>query len=50
MALGCIKSDSVAPLTNFKAIRAQMDELGFGSGCRIRTRAEIPALVAAHES
>jgi 2-haloacid dehalogenase len=39
------------PLTMFKAIRTRMDELGLGSDCRIiRTRAEIPGLVAAHES
>ena len=28
MALACVKSDVVAPLTMFKAIRTQMDELG----------------------
>ena len=28
MALACVKSDLVAPLTMFKAIRTQMDELG----------------------
>ena len=28
MALACVKSDLVAPLTMFKAIRMQMDELG----------------------
>ena len=50
MALACIKSDSVAPLTMFKAIRTQMDELGFEPDYRIHTLAELPALVAAHES
>jgi 2-haloacid dehalogenase len=50
MALACIKSDSVAPLTMFKAIRTQMDELGFEPDYRIHTLAEIPGLVAAHES
>jgi 2-haloacid dehalogenase len=50
MALTCIKSDFVAPLTMFKAIRTQMDELGFEPDYRIHTLAEIPALVAAHES
>ena len=29
MALACVKSDVVTPLTLFKAIRTQMDELGF---------------------
>ncbi len=28
MALACVESDLVAPLTMFKAIRTQMDELG----------------------
>ena len=28
MALACVKSDFVPPLTMFKAIRTQMDELG----------------------
>jgi 2-haloacid dehalogenase len=50
MALACIKSDSVAPFTMFKAIRTQMDELGFEPDYRIQTLAELPALVTAHES
>jgi 2-haloacid dehalogenase len=50
MALACVKNDSVAPLTMFWAIRTQMDELGFEPDYRIRTLAELPALVAAHES
>jgi 2-haloacid dehalogenase len=50
MAQACIKSDSVAPLTMFKAIRTQMDELGFEPDYRIHTLAELPALAAAHES
>ncbi|GAC1505779.1 MAG: haloacid dehalogenase type II [Bradyrhizobium sp.] len=49
MARACIKSDSVAPLTMFKAIRTQMDELGFDPDYRIHTLSEIPGLVAAHE-
>ena len=50
MALACVKSDSVAPLTMFKAIRTQMDELGLEPDYRIRGLSELPGLVAAHES
>jgi 2-haloacid dehalogenase len=50
MALACVKSDFVAPLTMFKAIRTQMDELGLEPDYRIHTLAELPGLVAAHES
>jgi 2-haloacid dehalogenase len=49
MALACVKSDSVAPLTMFKAIRTQMDELGLEPDYRIRALSELPDLVAAHE-
>jgi 2-haloacid dehalogenase len=50
MALACVKSDVVAPLTMFKAIRMQMDELGLEPDYRIRALAELPKVVAAHES
>jgi 2-haloacid dehalogenase len=50
MALACVNSDLVAPLTMFKAIRMQMDELGLEPDYRIRALAELPALVAAHSS
>jgi 2-haloacid dehalogenase len=50
MALLCVKNDVVAPLTMFKAIRTQMDELGLAPDHRIRALSELPALVAAHES
>jgi 2-haloacid dehalogenase len=50
MALACVKNDSVAPLTMFKAIRTQMDELGLEPDYRIHALAELPALVGAHES
>jgi 2-haloacid dehalogenase len=50
MALACVESDLVTPLTMFKAIRTQMDELGLEPDYRIRTLAELPGLVAAHES
>ena len=49
IALACIKSDLVAPLTLFKAIRTQMDELGLEPDYRIHALAELPGLVAAHE-
>ena len=47
MALACGKSDLVSPLTMFKAIRTQMDELGLAPDYRIHALAELPALVAA---
>jgi len=50
MALACVKSDSVAPLTLFKALRMQMDELGLEPDYRIRGLAELPGLVTSHES
>ena len=46
MAQACEKTDSVAPLTMFKAIRTQMDELGLKPDYRIRALAELPDLVA----
>jgi 2-haloacid dehalogenase len=49
MALARVKSDLVAPLTMFKAIRTQMDQLGLEPDYRIRTLAELPGLVAAQE-
>jgi 2-haloacid dehalogenase len=50
MALACVRSDLIAPLTLFKAIRTQMDELGIAPDYRIRTLSELPGLVAAHDS
>jgi 2-haloacid dehalogenase len=50
MALACVKTDLVAPLTMFKAIRTQMDELGLAPDYRIHTLSELPDLVAAHSS
>jgi 2-haloacid dehalogenase len=50
MALACVESDMVAPLTMFKAIRMQMDELGLEPDYRIRALSELPGVVAAHES
>jgi 2-haloacid dehalogenase len=50
MAHLCVKSDVVPPLTMFKAIRTQMDELGLEPDYRVHALAELPGLVAAHES
>jgi 2-haloacid dehalogenase len=49
MALACVKSDLVTPLTMFKAIRTQMDELGLEPDYRIHALSELPDLVASHE-
>ena len=46
MALACVKSDVVPPLTMFKAIRTQMDELGLEPDYRIHALSELPELVA----
>jgi len=45
MALACVRNDLVPPLTMFKAIRMQMDELGLEPDHRIRALAELPGLV-----
>lgn len=45
MALACVESDVLPPLTMFKVIRTQMDELGFAPDHRIRALAELPALI-----
>jgi 2-haloacid dehalogenase len=50
MRLACVKSDVVPPLTMFKALRTQMDELGIAPDHRIHTLSELPALVAAEKS
>ena len=47
MAEACRKSDLVPPLTLFKALRTQMDELGFAPDHRIAALSELPKLVAA---
>ena len=46
MALACQKSDVIAPLTMFKAIRMQMDELGLDPDWRIKTLADLPSVLA----
>ncbi len=50
MALACVESDLLAPITMFKAIRTQMDELGYAPDHRIRSLSELPSIVASHES
>jgi 2-haloacid dehalogenase len=45
MALACVKNDLVPPLTMFKAIRTQMDELGLEPDFRIKALAELPGLL-----
>ena len=44
MALACVENELVAPLTMFKAIRTQMDELGFAPDHRVRSLSELPMI------
>ena len=46
IAEACATSDLVPPLTMFKALRTQMDELGFAPDHRIAALSELPELVA----
>lgn len=46
MALACVENEVVAPLTMFKAIRTQMDELGLAPDHRVRSLSELPGIVA----
>src|SRR6187402_2780644 len=46
MALACLESETLPPLTMFWALRTQMDELGFQPDYRIQALAELPALVS----
>ena len=50
MALSCVKSDLLSPLTLFKALRTQMDALGVEIDHRVRSLKELPRVVALHES
>jgi 2-haloacid dehalogenase len=50
MALACVESETLTPLTMFKALRTQMDALGVEADHRIRSLSELPKVVAAHES
>ena len=47
MALACKTTDLLPPLTMFKAIRMQMDELGLEPDFRIKALSELPKLIAA---
>jgi 2-haloacid dehalogenase len=44
-ALACTATALLPPLTMFKAIRMQMDELGLQPDYRIKTLADLPKLV-----
>ncbi len=46
MALACVENDVVPPLTMFKTIRTQMDELGLEPDYRIHALSELQDLVA----
>lgn len=46
MAEASAKAELVSPLTMFKAIRTQMDELGFAPDYRIASLSELPEIVA----
>jgi 2-haloacid dehalogenase len=50
MAQACVASNLVPPLTMFKAIRTQMDELGLEPDYRIHALAELPDLVSLRKS
>jgi 2-haloacid dehalogenase len=45
MAQACAKNDVVAPLTMFKALRTQMDELGLTPDYRIHALSALPDIV-----
>ncbi|MDB5830114.1 MAG: 2-haloacid dehalogenase [Variovorax sp.] len=45
MASACAKSDLVPPLTMFKAVRMQMDELGLEPDYRIHSLTALPSLL-----
>jgi len=50
MALAFVESELVSPLTMFKAIRTQMDELGVAPDHRIRALSDLPKVVASYGS
>lgn len=50
MALACVESETLPPLTLFKALRTQMDALGVEVDHRIRSLSELPKVIAFHES
>lgn len=50
MAQACATTGLLAPLTMFKALRTQMEELGFAPDHLIRSLSELPALVTSRRS
>ncbi len=44
MALACVETELVAPLTMFRAIRTQMDEFGFAPDYCVRALSELPGI------
>jgi 2-haloacid dehalogenase len=50
LARACVDNAAIAPLTMFRAIRTQMDELGSPPDHRIHSLSELPRVVAFHES
>ncbi len=46
MAATCIDNNTVAPLTMFKALRTQMDELGLQPDVQISSLSDIPRVLA----
>jgi 2-haloacid dehalogenase len=50
MALACATSDLVTPLTMFKALRTQMDELDLKPDYRIHSLSELPPLLTSRRS
>jgi 2-haloacid dehalogenase len=50
MALSCVECETVAPLTMFKALHTQMDELGAAPDHRVHSLSELPRVVASYES
>ncbi|MCA6111024.1 haloacid dehalogenase type II [Bradyrhizobium cenepequi] len=50
MALACVENETLPPLTMFKALRTQMDELGVAPDHRIHNLSELPALISSYRS
>jgi 2-haloacid dehalogenase len=46
MALACVENDVLPPLTMFKLLRTQMDELGLEPDYRIRSLSELSGILA----
>ena len=45
MALACLESEALPPLTMFWALRTQMDELGFAPDHRVRSLSELVGII-----